>query len=170
VLPILHEIVDHISMILRNAVSLDSSAIAAIPKVHVDQVVGQVEHLYILFGVVDRIGSFYNYSRVVFLVRESTVLVSNSKIVNTTIAWRTSRSSIWINNIFNPFQLFVSWNVTSLSLDCSEVWWWDKRKVLRSFFFRCNLCLYAYSLTLLYFLLVQINLLTLIHRSFCPKS
>ena len=88
-LSILHEIVYHISMIVRNAVSLESSAILAIPaipKVHGTQVVGQIGHLHVLFGVVDQSKSFHNYFRIVFLTKESTVPTSNPRIINTTIA------------------------------------------------------------------------------------
>ena len=70
--------------------------IPAIPKVHGAQVVGQVGHLPLLFSVVDRSESFHNYFRIVFLAGESTIFVRNPRIVNTTIAWRISRSSIWI--------------------------------------------------------------------------
>ena len=77
---------DYIGMILRNAIYLDSSAIPAIPNEHGAQSVGQIRHLHVFFGVVNRSESFHNYFRIIFLSGESTVLDRNLRIFNITVA------------------------------------------------------------------------------------
>ena len=54
-------------------------------------IVGEVGNLHVFFVVVNRCESFHDNFSIVFVTRESTVFVSNPRIINTTITWRISR-------------------------------------------------------------------------------